>query len=194
MRGVSARRCSRFGERQCCPVFARDNVTQSQLNKWSHFCERHCCFFVSCFQCTCASSPFLSVVWLVDARIPHDVTSHLFRTLDHCFCCVILRNKTESTPWKKSSEHHECHPLDRYIHKGELRGEEGEEGEGEERGERGSGRREGWDGEETKIKRKESKEKRKTRKTRKRDLNGALPETHPKIFFFGKQNVVRNRY
>ena len=60
----------------------------------SRLCDRHCCFPVSCFQCACASSPFLSVPWLVDAGIPHVVISHLLKALDLCFCYVILRIKT----------------------------------------------------------------------------------------------------
>ena len=60
-------------KRQCRPVSAR---------QCSRLCERHCCFLESCFQCACAISPFVSVPWLVDARIPHVVTSHLLRALD----------------------------------------------------------------------------------------------------------------
>ena len=63
---------------------------------------------------------FLSVPWLVDARIPHVIISHLSGSLTmsllhgsanqkHVPSCLI------STI---SSERHECHPADRYIHSG----------------------------------------------------------------------------
>ena len=63
---------------------------------------------------------FLSVPWLVDARIPHVIISHLSGSLTmsllhgsanqkHVPSCLISAI---------SSERHECHPADRYIHSG----------------------------------------------------------------------------
>ena len=186
MRGVSARWCSRLGERQCCPVFARDNVTQSQPNKCSRFCERHCCFLVSCFQCACASYPFLSVVWLVDARIPHDVISHLVRTLDHCFCCVILRIKTacltvvdiqRATRVSSTGSLHSQRRVERRGGEGGRRGGERGEGVGEERG---VGRRGG------KKKKSEQREKKNKKNKKKSPQRGTSRDASQIVFFFWK--------
>ena len=60
----------------------RDNVDLSQPDSVPASVRGIVVSLYLAFQCACAISPFLSVPWLVDARIPHAVISHLLRALD----------------------------------------------------------------------------------------------------------------